>query len=91
MLSDHDPTRPRPGDFAQLKAGNSIDAGPDDTFVIVDDFPGGEHLVLNHPAGHPGRDDWAAVLVLEEIATLTRVSPEGARTWAPCPDPDARP
>ncbi|MFJ8385562.1 DUF6211 family protein [Streptomyces sp. NPDC094438] len=91
MLSDQHPDRPHPGDFTQLKTGNSIGADPGRTFVIVEDLPPHqEHIVLNLPAGHPERDDWAAAIDLDDIATLTRVTPEGARTWAPNPDPEAR-
>ncbi|MEU7230143.1 DUF6211 family protein [Streptomyces chrestomyceticus] len=90
MLSDHDAARPQPGDLAHLKAGNSIGAGPDDLFVIVDDVPPrGERLVLNRPDGHPDRDDWAAALVPADVGTLIRITPEGTRTWAPAHDPEA--
>lgn len=90
MLFDRDPDRPRPGDIAQMKPGNSIGADADDTFVIVEDFPPNrEHIVLNLPAGHPDREDWAATIALEEITTLTRFSSEGSRTWAPKPDAGA--
>ncbi|MFD0417805.1 DUF6211 family protein [Streptomyces sp. NPDC127108] len=91
MLCDQYPDRPRSGDFAKLKAGNSIAADPGVTFVIVEDsLLGLEHIVLNLPAGQPRHEDWAAAVDLDEIASLTRVSPEGARTWTPDPDPEAR-
>ncbi|MFE7120100.1 DUF6211 family protein [Streptomyces sp. NPDC057654] len=89
MLSPRHPDCPRPGDFAQLTRGNSIHAEPDDTFVIVEDFPPtGQHLVLNLPAGHPDHADWAAAVLLGDIASLTRLEPTGSRTWAPVPEPD---
>ncbi|MGW5335203.1 DUF6211 family protein [Streptomyces bauhiniae] len=71
--------------MAQLTRDNSIGADPNDTFVIVEDFPPtGWHLVLNHP----GRADWAAAVPLADIATLTRFEPAASRTWALAPDPD---
>ncbi|MEV0278563.1 DUF6211 family protein [Streptomyces sp. NPDC050610] len=89
MLGHHHPDCPRPGDFAQLKAGNSIGAGPNDTFVVVEDFPPtGQHLVLNLPAGHRDHADWAAAVPLADISSLTRLEPTGSRTWAPVPEPD---
>ncbi|MFF3554587.1 DUF6211 family protein [Streptomyces tsukubensis] len=92
MLCDRHPDCPQPGDFAQLKRGNSIGAEHTDSFVIVEDFPPtGRHLVLNHPADHPGRADWAAAVPPDEIATLTRLEPTGSRTWAPAPEPDDLP
>ncbi|MFE0178009.1 DUF6211 family protein [Streptomyces sp. NPDC059002] len=88
MLFDRRPDCPQPGDIAQLTMGNSIDADPTDCFVIVEDFPPTRrHLVLNLPADHPGRADWAAAVPLADIATLTRLEPAGSRTWAPTPDP----
>ncbi|MGA4842110.1 DUF6211 family protein [Streptomyces sp. G45] len=91
MLSDRHPDRPRPGDIAQLRAGNSIHAKPGDAFVIVEDVPPRiGHVVLNLPVGHPNRDDWAASVHEREIASLTRISPEGIRTWSSTPDPEAR-
>ncbi|MFD6468710.1 DUF6211 family protein [Streptomyces goshikiensis] len=89
MLCDRHADCPQPGDTAQLKGGNSIGADTNDSFVIVEDFPPtGRHLVLNLPAGHPARDDWAAAVPLGEVATLTRLEPAGSRTWTPGPDPD---
>ncbi|MFK8850106.1 DUF6211 family protein [Streptomyces sp. Ac-502] len=89
-LSDHDAARPQPGDLAHLKVGNRIGAGPDDLFVIVDDVPPrGERLILNRSGGHPDRYDWAAALVLADVATLTRIIPEGTRTWVPPHVPEA--
>ncbi|MCC3767272.1 DUF6211 family protein, partial [Streptomyces sp. UNOC14_S4] len=90
MLIDRHPDRPHPGDYAQLKAGNRLGADPSISFVIVEGFPPGqESIVLNLPAGHPGREDWAAAVDLDDVASLTRVNPEGTRTWAPTPDPEA--
>ncbi|MGW7292864.1 DUF6211 family protein [Streptomyces xiamenensis] len=89
MICDRHPDRPQPGDIAQLKRGNSIGVDHTDSFVIAEDFPpSGRHLVLNLPADHPGRPDWAAVLVPGDIATLTRLEPTGTRTWAPAPEGD---
>ncbi|MEV5593776.1 DUF6211 family protein [Streptomyces sp. NPDC052496] len=90
MLSDRDAARPQPGDLAHLKVGNRIGAGPYDLFVIVDDVPPrGERLVLNRSGGHPDRDDWAAALILADVATLIRITPEGTRIWVPAHDPEA--
>ncbi|MFF1423174.1 DUF6211 family protein [Streptomyces sp. NPDC058280] len=89
MLCDRHPDRPQPGDIARLKWGNSIGAPTSNSFVVVDDFPPtGRHLVLNHPADHPGRADWAAAVPLDDIATLTRLEPTGSRTWVPAPEPE---
>ena len=89
MLCHRHPDSPQPGDIAQLKRGNSIDASASESFVIVDDFPPtGQHLVLNLPTDHPGRADWAAAVLPDDIATLTRLEPNGSRTWAPAPEPD---
>ncbi|WP_024760900.1 DUF6211 family protein [Streptomyces exfoliatus] len=89
MLFDRHPDRPQPGDIVQLKPGNSIDADPADSFVIVEDFvPAGEHIVLNLTAEHPDRADWAAAVLLGDVATLTRLEPSGSRTWAPAAEPD---
>ncbi|QCX82684.1 hypothetical protein C9F11_45630 (plasmid) [Streptomyces sp. YIM 121038] len=90
MLSDPHPDRPRPGDIAQLRAGNSIDAEPGDAFVIAEDVPPGiERVVLNLPVGHPNREDWAAAISEREVASLTRLGSAGARTWSPAADPEA--
>ncbi|MCI3929211.1 DUF6211 family protein [Streptomyces sp. AN091965] len=81
---------PRPGDIAQLRAGNSIDAEPDDAFVITEDVPPGiEHVVLNLPVGHPNREDWAAAIPEREVARLTRFDSAGTRTWSTAADPGA--
>lgn len=89
MLSHRTPDHPRPGDFAQLKTGNSIAANTAMTYVVVDDLPPSEHIVLNLPAEHPGRDDWAAIVPLDDITSLTRIGPGGAYTWTTCPNTDA--
>ncbi|MFE4639197.1 DUF6211 family protein [Streptomyces sp. NPDC056773] len=89
MLSHRAPDYPRPGDFAQLKTGNSIAASTASTYVVVDDLPPSEHIVLNLPAEHPDRDDWAATIPLDDIASLTRIGPGGAYTWTVPPNPDA--
>ncbi|WP_443074895.1 DUF6211 family protein [Streptomyces sp. NBC_01454] len=81
MLCDRHPDCPQPGDIAQLKRGNSLGADHTDTFVIVEDLPPtGRHLVLNLPAGHHCRADWAAAVPLDNIAALTRLEPTGSRS-----------
>ncbi|KUO00023.1 DUF6211 family protein [Streptomyces caeruleatus] len=88
MLCERHPDCPQPGDIAQLKGGNSIGASPKQCFILVEDFPPtGRHLVLNLPAHHPSRADWAAAVPLDDIATLTRIEPDGSRTWTPAPEP----
>ncbi|MEW1721638.1 DUF6211 family protein [Streptomyces sp. NPDC093109] len=93
MLCDHHPDAPQPADLARLRPGNSIGAGSGDTFVIVEDFPpsgpSSEHVVLNRPDGRRGHEDWAAAVTVDEIATLTRIEPDGSRTWSPTPDSEA--
>ncbi|AXG79037.1 DUF6211 family protein [Streptomyces paludis] len=92
MLCDHHPDAPRPGDLARLRPGNSIGA---DTFVIVEDFPpsgasgpNGGHVVLNRPDGRRGHEDWAAAVTVDQISALTRIEPDGSRTWGPAPHPE---
>jgi hypothetical protein len=90
MVFDRHPDRPRPDDVVKLIADNSIGAGPDDSFVVVDDLPySPDHVVLNLPAGRPGHEDWAAAIESSEVSTLTKLGPAGTRTWATGTDPEA--
>ncbi|GAA2875112.1 DUF6211 family protein [Streptomyces mexicanus] len=78
MVFDRHPDRPRPDDVVKLIADNSIGAGPDDSFIVVEDLPySPDHVVLNLPVGRPGHEDWAAAIESREVATLTKLGPAG--------------
>ncbi|MFI5809170.1 DUF6211 family protein [Streptomyces sp. NPDC051561] len=92
MLVDRHPDDPRPGDIVQLRTGNSIGAGPDQEFVVVEGFPPCRvHLVLNLPDSYPEHEDWAAAVTAQDIRRATRLELGGPRTWAPADNPRPAP
>ncbi|WP_335983094.1 MULTISPECIES: DUF6211 family protein [Streptomycetaceae] len=88
MLEDITPepenSRPLPFDTITLHPHNAATrchAGP---FVVADIPPDTDDTYeLNLPDHHPGYWDWAATVVIGDIASITRCTPAGPRTWTP--------
>ncbi|GAA0439234.1 DUF6211 family protein [Streptomyces luteireticuli] len=79
-----DGPEPRPGDLLTLRPGNTAGADPALTFHLVDwHGEGPAALELNHLRDHRRYQDWAAVVAPDDVATITRHTPDGVRTWAP--------